>query len=167
MLDQKSCKTTSTREIDYKHKTYSLLRVPVVFHSVSKFALIDTGACASFISDEYLATIPEEAVVKTIESNTERVFRSASGETMKITGVYEIKIKLSPECEVNQIFYVLPKLEEECILGIDFLHTNKISIDVFNKEMLLGTRHEGRTIKLNRISKKTFPLHRIADNRLY
>ena len=104
MLDQKSCKTTSTREIDHKHKTYGLLRVPVVFHSVSKFALIDTGACASFISDEYLATIPEEAVVKTIESNTERVFRSASGETMKITGVYEIKIKLSPECEVNQIF---------------------------------------------------------------
>jgi hypothetical protein len=114
--------------MDYKHRTYSLLRVPVVFHSVSKFALIDTGA--SFISDEYLASIPEEAVVKTIESNTERVFRSASGETMKITGVYEIKIKLSPECEVNQIFYVLPKFKEEGILGIDFLHTNKISIDV-------------------------------------
>jgi hypothetical protein len=146
--------------MNFKHKSYSLLRVPVVFHRNSKFALIDTGACSSFISDKYLASIPEEIVVKTIESNTERVFRSASGETMKITGVYEIKIKLSPECEVNQIFYVLPKLEEECILGIDFLHTKKISLDVFNKEMLLGTRHEGRTIKLNKISKKTFPLHR-------
>jgi hypothetical protein len=163
MLDQKSCKTTSTRQIDYKHRTHSLLRVPVVFYNLSKFALIDTGACASFISDEYLASIPEESVVKIIESDTERVFRSASGETMKITGVYEIKIKLSPECEVNQTFYVLPKLEEECILGIDFLHTNKISLYVFNKEMLLGTRQEGRTIKLNRISKKTFPLHRIVD----
>ena len=38
-----------------------------------------------------------------------------SGESMKKTAVYEIKIKLSPECEVNQIFYVLPKLEEDCI----------------------------------------------------
>jgi hypothetical protein len=163
MQNQKCSKTSSTREINYKHRTYSLLRVPVVFHKSSKFALIDTGACASFISDEYLASLPEEAVVKTIESNNERVFRSASGESMKITAVYEIKIKLSPECEVNQIFYVLPKLEEECILGIDFLHNNKISKDVFNKEMLLGTRHEGKVIKLNRISKKTFPLHRIVD----
>ena len=57
----------------------------------------------------------------------------------------------------------MPKLEEDCIFGIDFLHTKKISIDVLNKEMLLGTRHEGRTIQLNRISKKTFPLHRIVD----
>ena len=132
MPNQKCSKTPSTREINYKHRTYSLLRVPVVFHKSSKFALIDTGACASFISDEYLASLPEEAVVRTIESNNERVFRSASGESMKITAVYEIKIKLSPECEVNQIFYVLPKLEEDCIFGIDFLHTKNISIDVLN-----------------------------------
>ena len=43
------------------------------------------------------------------------------------------------------------------------MHTNQISLDVFNKEMTLGTRNERKTIKLNRISKKTFPLHRIVD----
>ena len=93
MPNQKCSKIPSTRQINYKHRPYSLLRVPVVFHKNSKFALIDTGACASFISDEYLASIPEEAVVKTIERNNERVFRSVSGESMKKTAVYEIKIK--------------------------------------------------------------------------
>jgi hypothetical protein len=145
MSNQKSRKIPSTREINYKHKTYSLLRVPVVFYNISKFALIDTGACASFISDEYLASIPDEAVVKIMENTTKRIFRSASGESMRITGVYELKIKLSPKCEVNQIFYVLPNLEEECILGIDLMHTNEISLDVFNKKMMLGTRHERKS----------------------
>ena len=80
-----------------------LLRVPVIFNNISKFALIDTGACASFVSDEYLAT-PGKAVIKTIENTTLRVFRSASGETMRKTGVYELKVKLSPECEKIRYF---------------------------------------------------------------
>ena len=56
---------------------------------------------------------------------------------MRITGMFEIKVKLSPECTINQVFYVLPKLEEECILEIDFLHANQISLDLASKEMLL------------------------------
>jgi hypothetical protein len=32
--------------------------------------LIDTGACASLISDEYLASFPDEAVVKIVENTT-------------------------------------------------------------------------------------------------
>ena len=83
---------------------------------------------------------------------------------MRITGMFEIKVKLSPECTINQVFYVLPKLEEECILGIDFLHANQISLDVANKEMKLGVAPHHHTIKLNRISKKMFPLYRMDDN---
>jgi len=163
MSDKRPQKTASTRKINYKHKTYSLLRVPVVFHNISKFALIDTGASASFISDEYLATIPDESINHEITNTKERVFRSASGETMRITSMYNLRVKLSPECTLNQVFYVIPKLEEECILGIDFLHNNEISLDVFNKEMRIGTHQDGKTIKLNRITKKSFPLYRIVD----
>ena len=36
------------------------------------------------------------------------------------------------------------------------------SLWMFSKEMM-GTRNERKTIKLNRISKKTFPLQRIVD----
>ena len=111
MPDERPQTTTATREIDYKHKSYSLLRVPVVFHNVSKFALIDTGASASFISDEYLANIPDESINHEIVNTKDRIFRSASGETMRISSMYNLRVKLSPECTINQIFYVLPKLE--------------------------------------------------------
>jgi hypothetical protein len=77
--------------------------------------------------------------------------------------MYNLRVKLSPECTLNQDFYVIPKLEEECILGIDFLHNNEISLDVFNKEMRIGTHQDGKTIKLNRITKKSFPLYRIVN----
>ena len=163
MSDKRPQTTSSTREINYKHKSYSLLRVPVVFHNISKFALIDTGAAASFISNEFLATIPDESINHEIVNTKDRVFRSASGETMRISSMYNLKVKLLPDCTVNQVFYVLPKLEEECILGIDFLHNNAISLDVFNKEMRIGTHQDGKTIKLNRITKKSFPLYRIVD----
>jgi hypothetical protein len=156
MSNKEPQKVRTTREINFKHNSYSLLRAPVVFHNLSKFALIDTGASASFISDEYLCTIPEEAIIRDIENVSERVFRSASGETMRITGMFEIKVKLSPECTINQVFYVLPKLEEECILGIDFLHANQISLDVANKEMKLGLAPHPHIIKLNRISKNAY-----------
>jgi hypothetical protein len=43
------------------------------------------------------------------------------------------------------------------------MHTFQISLDVFNKEMVLGAQHERRTIKLNLTTNKTFPLHRIVD----
>ena len=46
---------------------------------------------------------------------------------------------------------------------MDFLHNNKITIDVFNKEMTLGPSTKGNIIKLNRIITKTFPLYRIVD----
>jgi hypothetical protein len=36
-------------------------------------------------------------------------------------------------------------------------------LDVFNKEMRIGTHQDGKTIKLNRITKKSFPLYRIVD----
>ena len=118
MSNQESIPLTPTRQIDYKHKNYSLLRVPVAFHSNSKFALIDTGASASFISDEYLATIPDEAIIREIECTSSRKFRSAAGEIMKISGLYEVKITLAPNCIVTQVFYVLPKLEEEFLAWI-------------------------------------------------
>jgi hypothetical protein len=77
MSDKRPQTTASTREINYKHKSYSLLRVPVVFHNIIKFALIDTGASASFISDEYLATIPDESINPEIVNIKDRVFRRA------------------------------------------------------------------------------------------
>ncbi|EFX84505.1 hypothetical protein DAPPUDRAFT_314838 [Daphnia pulex] len=70
-VGQKTPNDGATREINYKHKSYSLLRVPVVFHNISKFALIDTGASASFISDEYLATIPTNQSI--MKSSTPRI----------------------------------------------------------------------------------------------
>jgi hypothetical protein len=52
MSNQRTQKIPETREINSKHKSYSLLRVPVAFSHLKTFALIDAGAAASFISDE-------------------------------------------------------------------------------------------------------------------
>lgn len=152
-----------TREINFKHKSYSLLRVPVAFSHLKTFALIDTGAAASFISDEYLAMIPDAAVLNEFACTTKRVFQSAAGEKMPVTGIFQLLLQLSPECSVHHTFYVLPKLEEGCILGIDFLHLHKITLDVTNKEMRLGSEENLKIIKLNQLKKKTFPLYRVVD----
>jgi hypothetical protein len=45
---------------------------------------------------------------------------------MQISSMYNLKVKLSPDCTVNQVFYVLPKLEEECIFSeYNFYTTTK------------------------------------------
>ena len=116
------------------------------------------------MSDEYLSMVPDDAVVRQIECEKIRVFHSAAGESMFVSSVYELQIRLSPECEVNHIFYILPKLEEGCILGIDFLHLNNITLDIPNKEMHMGTMEDRRIVKLNQLKKKTFPLYRIVDH---
>ena len=163
MSNTESQPFTSTRQIDFKKKTYTLLRIPVVFHNISKFALLDTGACGSFISDQYLATIPDNAVICDLVDTTRRTFQSATGETIGITGTYELKMHISKNYFVKQIFYVLPKLDEQCILGIDFLTNNNASIDVLKKEISLGDDNNRTTIKLNSIRKQTFPLYRIIE----
>jgi hypothetical protein len=163
MSNQRTQKIPETREINFKHKSYSLLRVPVAFTHLKTFALVDTGAAASFISDEYLAMVPDAAVLNEFACTTKRVFQSAAGECMPVTGIFELILQLSPECNVNHTFYVLPKLEEGCILGIDFLHSHNITLDVANKEMRMGTMDNYKTIKLNQLKKKTFPLYRVVD----
>ena len=105
--------------------------------------------------------VPDAVVLNKFVCTTKRVFQSAARECMTVTGIFELILQLSPEC--NHTFYVLPKLEEGCILGIDFLHSQNIALDVANKEMQMGTMDNYKTIKLNQLTKKTFPLYRVVD----
>ena len=87
MSHQGSQEVPKTREINFQHKSYCFLRVPVAFIHLKTLALIDTGAAASFISDEYLAIIPDAAVLNEFACTTKRVFQSAEGESMPVTGI--------------------------------------------------------------------------------
>jgi hypothetical protein len=107
--------------------------------------------------------VPDAAVLSEFACTTKRVFQSAAGESMPVTGIFQLLLQLSLECNVQHSFNVLAILEECCILGIDFLHLHNITFDVANKEMRLGKEENIKIIKLNQLKKKTFPLYRVVD----
>ena len=113
-----------------------LMRIPITIFSVNAQALVDTGTAASFISLELLKKLPNDKV-KEKERFPALVFRTVSGETIKSKGMFELSITISGKHVFTHVFYVLEKLNEGCILGIDFLTKHGVAIDPKNRRLLL------------------------------
>ncbi len=83
--------------------------------------LVDTGASVSAISEFLFSRLPLETISEKIESKDEKL-NSIWGKEIGIKGIYEIPLSLDTnENKITHQFYVIPKLTETCILGIDFL----------------------------------------------
>ena len=124
-----------------------LMRIPISIFNINTQALVDTGAAASFISLELLTRLPNEKL-KEDESFNALIFKTVSGETIKSKGKYELSIEISKKGEYEHSFYVLEKLNEGCILGIDFLTQHGVAIDPQNRRLVIKKDEEEIVVKL-------------------
>ena len=99
---------------------------------LAKF-LVDSGASKSLISSKFLSKFKRGFCVKTVDVNLE----SVTGDRILTDGL----IDLSVDNVGPQNFVVLPTLEIDGILGIDFLEKYNVAIDFSRKEM----RVKGKT----------------------
>ena len=140
-----------------------LMRIPIKIFSVNSQALVDTGAAASFVSLELLRKLPNEKLIEE-ERYPALIFKTVSGETIKSKGMFELSIEISGRHVFKHAFYVLEKLNEGCILGIDFLTKHGVAVDPKNRSLLLKGLTEEILAKV-----PEYPLYSIkveADNSL-
>lgn len=102
--------------------------MPVKIDNILTYALIDTGASVSAISEYLFNRLRKDAKRNKISSNDN--LRSICGDSMDILGVYSLRINLDSNAEeLEQKFFVVPQLTETCILGIDFITENALVLD--------------------------------------
>ena len=121
---------------------FRLLREIVTFGSNNASALIDTGAAASFLSNQILKKIPPDKVVEKITDNSHALFRTMSGEIMQSRGYFEIDIHVSDKHRFKQCFFILDRIDEGCILGMDFLRNNEVIINAKEESITYNNRIE-------------------------
>ena len=114
---------------------YQLFRIPVEIGSTKTYALVDTGASASIISDSFYELIPK-AEIKS-QHIASQAFRSVCGKLMEATGSFEIDIRIHPNDhkKFRQAFHIIPTLTETCILGIDFIVNASVRIDSITRRI--------------------------------
>jgi hypothetical protein len=80
------------------------------------------------MSEYFFNRLSNAAKLNEISSNDN--LRSICGESMDISGVYDLNISLDNNAEcIRQKFFIVPKLTETCILGIDFVTENAIALN--------------------------------------
>ena len=114
---------------------YQLFRIPVEIGSTKTYALVDTGASASIISDSFFNLIPKSELRKQQEST--QTFRSVCGKLLQAVNTFEIDIRIHPndQRKIRQLFHIVTNLTESCILGIDFIINTSIKIDSTNRKI--------------------------------
>ena len=85
-------------------------------------AVCDSGASVSCLGEKLFDQINENQQVK-IQPSTTRL-SSANQMPIKIKGTVSVPIKIGPKT-YEHIFYVLLEAASDCLLGLDFLQTNK------------------------------------------
>lgn len=109
----------------------SLLRIPILFHTVKAYALIDTGAAGSFLSLQAFQNIPSclaSIISKYTSSSDGPKFKTISGEVMNATGLYQVTFQFKNFDLFTHTSHVIDGLGEGCILGIDFLTDNLTTV---------------------------------------
>jgi hypothetical protein len=118
-----------------KYPQYKLFHVAIKIGDVATQALVDTGASVSAISEFLFSRLPLETRSDRIESKDEKL-NSICGQEIGINGIYEIPLSLdTDENKIKHQFYVIPKLTETCILGIDFLTRNSVILNSKTRQL--------------------------------
>jgi len=94
--------------------------------------LYDTGADVSCLNEKIFRTIPVDARPKKIPGNS-AVCRSASGSTLSISGKYLIPVEIGRKKFLHE-FLIVKNLEENLILGIDFILKNRLNFDTDSRK---------------------------------
>ena len=143
--ERKQLKTLRKRKC--KYPSYKLFHVEVSIDKVTTHALVDTGASVSAMSEYFFSRLSKDVVKNKLDTHDEKL-HSICGQSLEITGIYELPISLDANIHsLKQQFYIIPKLTETCILGMDFITRNSVILN-------------GKTRKLSYvIDNKTFTVN--------
>ena len=118
--------------------TVNLLRIPINFKAIGTLALVDTGSVASLLAERIFLKISSDCVR---EKPVFQSFVSAGGHPIESCGCFRIPVKL-PGFQTSQQFYVIKNLQEDCILGLDFLSQHKTSFSGSRKLLIIGKNRQ-------------------------
>ena len=107
-------------------------------------ALIDSGAATSIIAADVFHKF-DPSIVKQI-ANEGISLRGFSGQLSKSLGRYMIKMRIDNNYMFEQGFYVVPFMQEQCILGLDFLYQQGFIVDGRNRR--ISFERNGKKISL-------------------
>ena len=115
------------------------LFVDAKINNVEASCLIDTGATLSVISSEFLKKHQCSLVLETFQKE----IITASGSPLEIMGRTKISIEINGK--VSSANVIVAKIEGDAILGIDFMKTQNIIVDVGNNQIFI----DGKSVQLN------------------
>ena len=106
----------------------------VIVNSATTYALIDTGAAVTVVSESFFQSRAHSELMKR-PMNVR--FVGAGGEPLSITGMARINIAIG-SIRTQMIVYVCKNLTEDCILGLDFLQDHQCIVDYKHKTLAAG-----------------------------
>ena len=141
-------------------KRSKLLYAPITFDTITKYALIDTGAFACAMPKNILNQILANKNAKCQLQNLERPFyvKVANGHETEVNSSAIINFSLSENRHYQENFLILPRMNS-IILGCPFFENNNIKIDLKNRQL----EFPDVTVQLNTIQcsdgsfKRTYP----------
>ncbi len=125
------------RRLPFPNLYHRLFRISLKITKYECRALVDTGAIASFISTNLFSKLSNKKVEAVPECRATPQFKSASGTRMIPLGYYSLPLRLNENLTICHPFYVVPQLDEGCILGVDFITFFKLNIDTTNFNVTL------------------------------
>ena len=89
-------------------------------------------------------------------------FKSAAGTTIEPEGYYSVPLKINKNILSRHTFYVVPHLEDKCILGMDFMKSHRMKIDRTKKEVTIS--RFGKKAKIP-LTDEPYPLYSIKEDK--
>ena len=112
---------------------HKLCRVNIRFNKYGRLALVDSGSAVTLLSADLFSRLSSKQVVE--KSQHRQTFNSTAGEPLLSLGCYLIPFKIKT-LSFSHAFHIIQGLQEQCILGIDFLKDNNLVLDLSQKQMI-------------------------------
>ena len=109
---------------------------PVKFEDFKIFALVDSGADVSVISETSFKRI-KAAHILSFASTFDLSLKGVTGHGLQIVGKAKLKFQIGEQSLIHE-FYVVNNSTKQMILGSDFFISSGAKIDLRNKTLALG-----------------------------
>ena len=124
--------------------------IAVYVNGYKIYALIDTGADHSFISQKCYEKIPRIEEYKQLDGHMPDV-TAADARRLKLEGVYKLPIEIGDH-QFNLRVVLMPDLVRDMILGTDFCRIAQVHIDYGAGQLCIQKSHELCTIQRTQLA---------------
>lgn len=114
-----------------------LFRVNITFPKCTSSGLVDSGSAVTLCSSKLFTQLSSKQIFE--KSEHVEIFKSAGGEPLLSLGCYSISFTIDNN-KFRHTFHIISILQEECILGADYLRINKLIVDVSSNQLLTKER---------------------------